>query len=286
MNENETAPERTRRPIAAQQADIRLIQAYLRAIGELGDPRETRGIDVVNGRADARTIAACDAFMVREHASCTLSTRQEINAVIATLRSANERINHTAASDEGLAHRQALAQAFAQNPALQRHPQLRQLHPQMRVALAAALDDLAQQGISVTMREGYRPPQAQEEHVRMGRSTAAPYWSMHNYGLAVDLMPRSATTQQAFDARSPTWQAIIATMQRYGFYSLHAAQGWDLPHFEIPALTADVVSWPQGADGFKVIPDTALPSVWRSLNQRVLTNAVQQLIASRPGVER
>lgn len=277
---------RARQYVAAGREDIRLIQAYLRAMGELGDPREVRGIDVVNGQFNARTAQACERFMAQRQSACNLSTPQRVEDVIATLRAANAELQQPRGPDQDLRTRQSLDQAFAEHPIHTRYPALARIHPHMRFALAAAMDDLAQRGVPVTIREGYREPAAQEAHVRKGRSTAVPYWSLHNYGLAVDIMPRNVSAEQAFDAKAPAWKAIISTMQRYGFYSLHASQGWDLPHFEIPALTADVVGWPQGTDGYKVIPYAALPEVWRTINQRALVARPQQKTRGSGAVER
>jgi hypothetical protein len=146
----------------------------------------------------------------------------------------------------------------------------------MRLPLAEALGELKQKGIMVQLVEGFRAPEKQKALVMEGKSTAPPGWSMHGYGLAVDLAPASAPAKDRFNPNSPQWEAIIGVMQKYGFSSLYREQGWDLPHFELPVKTARVVKWPKDAGGWKLIPSDVLPTVWSNMYQRAFNKTGTQ----------
>jgi uncharacterized protein YcbK (DUF882 family) len=269
---------------AASEGEIRLIQAYLRALGAFGDPNTIRGVDVVNGSLTPKTRDACERQLAAMHDRCILSTDEDVAHVIATLRRAHSAIaNASRGVDDSLAERSALTRAFEASTASSRYPILIKLHPQMRFALAAALDTLAQRGVTVVIHEGYRPPEKQETLVMQGRSTAVPYWSLHGYGLAIDITPHSNNTDAALNPKSKAWQTIFAVMKQYGFDSLYQLQGWDVPHFELPVKTATLRDWPTGADGFKDIPDHALPAMWRRINADVISG---QLANHKQGMQR
>jgi D-alanyl-D-alanine dipeptidase len=255
----------------ADVGEIRLMQAYLRALGQFGDPNKIRGVDVVSGTLTTNTRVACERFMTANRSHCALASDEQVNRVIATLRHAHSTIiNVTSGVDDSLAGRTALARAFESSSQSKRYPALAALHPQMRFPLAAALDTLAHRGITIVLHEGYRPPHQQEALVMQGLSTAVPFWSLHGYGLAMDMTPRSASDNDVLNPQSAAWQATFNVMHYFGFDSLYKNQGWDLPHFEIPAKTATLMSWPNGRDGYKDIPDNAIPAAWRSINARAL----------------
>lgn len=246
---------------------IRLLQAYLRMLGYFGDPSTVRGVDVVDGNYGARTQAAVAQFARSTHSPHAHPCDALLNEVRSTyLRN----ISRTRSQGSPWA---VLDHAFREN-----HPSggalWSHLHPAMRFPLLAAVEDLRRQGVAVSLMDGRRSPREQETHIREGRSTAPPGASFHDYGLAIDIVPRHDSANPA----NPDWNRIHNTMQRYGFYSLFRAQGWDRPHFELPASTAAMMAWGLDAQGWKQIPASHMPAAW----QRINTRSLAQLSAVDP----
>lgn len=243
------------------RGDIRLLQAYLRILGCYGDPTQVRGVDVVDGDYGVRTQQAVARF-----ARATGNRYTRLNDDL--LDDVRQHYQRTLLHPGRTPGRPlvALDNAFRQH--YPRSGDLwRQLHPAMRFPLLSAIDDLRRQGVEVSLMDGRRSSSQQEEHIREGRSTAPPGASFHDYGLAIDLVPRT----DGMNPENPAWDPIFTTMQRYGFYSLYRQQGWDRPHFELPASTPTMMRWTQDAQGWKNIPVNALPRVWQRLNAQSLT---------------
>ena len=257
--------EATQRPTPDRdlldRGDIRLLQAYLRMLGHYGDPTQVRGVDVVDGDYGLRTQHA-----VAQFARATGNRYSQLNDdLLDDVRQHYQRTLLHSAQGTG-SPLAALDKAFRQHYA--RSGDLwRQLHPAMRFPLLSAIDDLRRQGVEVSLMDGRRSRAQQEEHVREGRSTAPPGASFHDYGLAIDLAPRT----DGMNPDNPAWNRIFSTMQRYGFYSLYRQQGWDRPHFELPASTPDMMRWPRDIQGWKNIPAQTLPAAWQRINTQALT---------------
>lgn len=259
------------------QPDIRLLQAYLRALGYFGNPEIIRGVDVVNGTFDARTRAAAEAFVREQGAVHNVTSVSASRGLLSAVRHHYNRwIEGANATASAQAELDELDRAFRRDGHHPWQTTLLKLHPEMRYPLAAALNELYAKGIRVTLTEGYRAPEKQEGLVKDGSSTAPPGWSLHGYGLAVDIAPENATGKDRYNPQSPQWQTIISVMQRHGFSSLYREQGWDLPHFELPVKTARLVQWAHDDAGWKIIPDDTLPPAWNAINQRALSRSVAQ----------
>lgn len=250
----------TSRERLLDRGELRVMQAYLRMLGYYGDPARVRGVDVVDGALGNRTEEAIARF-ARDHRG---SHAHPCHDLLDDVRDAY-RARFRSERGEGrpyVALDQAFRAYYPRGGELWRH-----LHPVMRFPLLSALDDLRRQGVGVTLMDGRRSTGEQEEHIREGRSTAPPGASFHDYGLAIDVVPRSDST----NPRNPAWAAIQRTMERYGFYSLFRAQGWDRPHFELPAATVAMMGWNRDAQGWKQIPAASIPVPWQRINTQSLS---------------
>ena len=253
-------------PDRLDSGDIRLLQAYLRILGGYGNPDRVRGVDVVNGRFDTRTLNACTLLNEdRAFKAACMPTDELLEGVAKAYRRATK-----PAETETHPYR-ALAESFH----ARQHPhgrQIARLHPLLRHPLADALRDLTRHGVVVVLSDPKRSDADQASVVRQGYSTAAPGASFHRYGLAIDIVPRGEDGKESWDPKNPAWKTIIAALERHGFYSLYRHQGWDMPHFELPAKTAAMLKWPVDADGWKIVPASTVPPAWRRRNDRALAD--------------
>lgn len=243
------------------EGDTRLLQAYLCTLGYFGDRRTIRSIDVVDGRPGPRTNGAIYQFLRDRNLDfMPMATADVLDAV-------RDHYRRTLNSNGTTPNPQwaALDRAFRADYPNASAARLR-IHPAMRYPLQNALNDLRRQGVDVVTLDGQRTWEEQEDHVRFGRSNAPPGASFHPYGLAIDIVPR----ENAADTENPAWDRIHDTMQRHGFYSLLRAQGWDRPHFELPAATVDMMDWPRDARGWKNIPAATLPDSWERINRNAV----------------
>ena len=99
----------------------------------------------------------------------------------------------------------------------------------------------------------------------------------HSSGLAFDIYPLDAKGKAITNSKNPAWDKIYDVMEKkYGLYSMmrDPKQHWDAPHIELFAKTSDMVSWPKGSDGWKNIPESALPKEMVRINAEAL-NASQ-----------
>jgi hypothetical protein len=124
------------------------------------------------------------------------------------------------------------------------------LHPNVAAVASALINELSAKGIQVRIVQGLRTFQEQDALFEQGRSlpgkivtNARGGYSMHNYGLAIDLVPSvpGATVYtpdwNAFDGSrklKPNWSAMIHLAESLGFLS---GSTWtslpDLPHLQM-----------------------------------------------------
>lgn len=118
---------------------------------------------------------------------------------------------------------------------------LAEVNPQLANRIRRAAADLREQGINVMVTSGYRSFAEQNELYAQGRTKpgdivtrARGGQSLHNYGLAVDLVPVGANGQPNWNVPNSTWQTIGAAGKRQG---LEWGGDWtgfvDRPHFQM-----------------------------------------------------
>lgn len=118
------------------------------------------------------------------------------------------------------------------------------VHPELKRRIETLIAQLAAQGLTVEVVQGFRAPEEQDALYAQGRTkpgkkvTNAKRWqSNHNYGLAVDLCP--------FENGKPNWDAPFSTWQTIGRAAEVLGLEWggrwakfrDLPHVQMPGLT-------------------------------------------------
>lgn len=120
---------------------------------------------------------------------------------------------------------------------------LAEVNPQLANRIRSMAADLRAQGINVMVTSGYRSFAEQNALYAQGRTTpgnivtnARGGQSLHNYGLAVDVVPLGANGQPNWNAPNSTWQAIGAAGKRQG---MEWGGDWtsfvDRPHFQMTA---------------------------------------------------
>lgn len=120
---------------------------------------------------------------------------------------------------------------------------LAEVNPQLANRIRAMAADLRAQGINVMVVSGYRSFAEQNRLYAQGRTTpgnivtnARGGQSLHNYGLAVDVVPIGANGQPNWNVPNSTWQKIGAAGVRQG---LEWGGNWtsfvDRPHFQMTA---------------------------------------------------
>ncbi len=120
---------------------------------------------------------------------------------------------------------------------------LAKINPQVanRIRLMAA--DLRAQGITIRATSSYRSFAEQNALYAQGRTKPGPIvtnarggQSLHNYGLAVDVVPLGANGQPNWNVPNSTWQKIGAAGKKQG---LEWGGDWksfvDRPHFQLTA---------------------------------------------------
>lgn len=116
------------------------------------------------------------------------------------------------------------------------------LHPEMKAAAVALLEDAFDEGIDLTITQGFRSSQEQKRLYDQGRTTpgpivtnAKPGVSKHEYGLAFDVAPLNDKGKPHWPEDNELWNKIgelgKAIGLRWGgdFTSIK-----DRPHFEHP----------------------------------------------------
>lgn len=160
------------------------------------------------------------------------------------------------------------------------------LHPQMRSAVAAVLQQCQAEGLPFRVFEANRSPERQTWLYAQGRTrsgaivTKARAWeSFHQYGLAVDFV-LFENGQWSWDDKGPRaahWKRLPQLIAAAGLRSL----SWEAPHAEWPtALDAlQAGQWPEGGDSGWHDTLEAAADRWR---MRGLSGAPELLIAERP----
>lgn len=118
------------------------------------------------------------------------------------------------------------------------------VHPELKRRVEILLRQLAAQGLTVEVVQGFRTPEEQDALYAQGRRTAgkkvtnAKRWqSNHNYGLAVDLCP-FVEGEPNWDAPFSVWQQIGRTAEGLGLeWGGRWAKFRDLPHVQLPGLS-------------------------------------------------
>lgn len=123
---------------------------------------------------------------------------------------------------------------------------LARLHPRMRGLVTQLLQTLNAADLPFQAYEGYRTPERQRMLYAKGRSApgakitnAEPWESLHQYGVAVDLVLRDGM-QWSWNAKAGArtqWERMRAEAGKLGLHVLE----WELPHVELP-LTLDECS--------------------------------------------
>lgn len=144
---------------------------------------------------------------------------------------------------------------------------LAEVHPMLRYRILR-LDELIP-SVNFQVTQGLRTWGAQDVLWQQGRTTPGPVvtdapagYSMHNFGLATDLVPEDVIPGQPdWDINHPAWKKMLAAAPSCG---LAEGAQWrtfpDNPHFylqELPANPTDEMR-SQFADG-------GLMEVWRNL---------------------
>jgi peptidoglycan L-alanyl-D-glutamate endopeptidase CwlK len=120
---------------------------------------------------------------------------------------------------------------------------LAEINPQLANRIRAMAADLRAQGINVMVTSGYRSFAEQNALYAQGRTkpgnivtNARGGQSLHNYGLAVDVVPIGANGQPNWNVPNSTWQKIGAAGKRQG---MEWGGDWtsfvDRPHFQMTA---------------------------------------------------
>lgn len=150
--------------------------------------------------------------------------------------------------------------------------ELARLNPQLaeRVRLMAA--DLRAQGINVVVapKGGLRTFAEQNELYAQGRTKPGNIvtnvrggGSYHNYGLAVDIVPTTASGQPTWNASADTWNRIGRAGEQQG---LEWGGRWtsfqDRPHFQMAGGTSSATQL------LSTYNNGGLPAVWNRVNQR------------------
>ena len=135
------------------------------------------------------------------------------------------------------------------------------VHPELKRRVEILLRQLAAQGLTVEVVQGFRTPEEQDALYNQGRTksgkkvTNAKRWqSNHNYGLAVDLCP-FVEGRPNWDAPFSVWQQIGRTAEGLGLeWGGRWAKFRDLPHVQMPGLSV--------AQCYALYQKGGLPLVW------------------------
>lgn len=134
---------------------------------------------------------------------------------------------------------------------------LSKVNPQLAARVEAVAADLAKKGVKVAVTSGYRSKAEQKALYAQGRqplsqvnslrkaagmapitakenlgtvTKAKPGSSLHNFGLAVDVVPVE-NGKPTWSPKDPkTWNTIAAAAKKYG---LTPGPAWDKPHYEL-----------------------------------------------------
>ena len=117
------------------------------------------------------------------------------------------------------------------------------LHHKARVSAEFLLQDLSrryeagQTKFRFELFEGFRSPQRQIDVLAAGRSKARPWQSAHQYGLAIDVVPRAVRRDDGSVKEGWTWtegtswSLLHLVAREFGW---RPSISWDKPHLEHP----------------------------------------------------
>lgn len=162
---------------------------------------------------------------------------------------------------------------------------LAEVNPQLANRIRAMAADLRAQGINVMVVSGYRSFAEQDALYAQGRTkpgnivtNARGGQSLHNYGLAVDVVPIGANGQPDWNVPNSTWQKIGAAGKRQG---MEWGGDWtsfvDRPHFQMTAgrSTSSLLAQYNRNGG-------NLNEIWRDVNRNYPTVGPNTPIPTTP----
>ncbi len=120
---------------------------------------------------------------------------------------------------------------------------LAKINPQVANRIRSMAADLRAQGIKISATSSYRSFAQQNALYAQGRTKPGPIvtkakggQSLHNYGLAVDVVPLGANGQPNWNVPNSTWQKIGAAGKKQGLEWGGDWKGFvDRPHFQLTA---------------------------------------------------
>jgi hypothetical protein len=163
---------------------------------------------------------------------------------------------------------------------------LSRLHPKMRAAVEAVLQQCQAEALPFRVFEANRSPERQAWLYAQGRTrpgsivTKAEAWqSFHQYGLAVDFV-LFENNQWSWDDKGPRahlWKRLPQVIAAAGLRSLN----WEAPHAEWPTTMVDLQygRWPDDGDASWYNSLEAAVDRWQL---RGLPGAPGMLVAERP----
>ncbi len=151
---------------------------------------------------------------------------------------------------------------------------LAEVNPQLANRIRAMAADLKAQGIDIMVTSGYRSFAEQNALYAQGRTkpgnivtNARGGQSLHNYGLAIDVVPLGANGQPDWNVPNSVWQKIGAAGKRQG---MEWGGDWtsfvDRPHFQMTAgrSTSSLLNQYNGNGG-------NLREIWNDVNRNYPT---------------
>ena len=115
------------------------------------------------------------------------------------------------------------------------------LHPILRESVVEVLAQCKDAGMPFELFEGYRSPERQRYLYEQGRTRkgriitkAQPWQSMHQYGLAVDLVLKigDAWSWRSDGIFADHWNTLALICEKYGLEGI----SWELPHFQLSGV--------------------------------------------------
>ncbi len=147
----------------------------------------------------------------------------------------------------------------------------------LRLPAISAIHALEAKGIRFEITASYRRPEAQDQLVRQGHSYAPEGYSLHGIGMAMDIVPLGKDGRPDWAAKPQRWAEIREVMEAHGFRPIGS---WDLPHYQAPLEGRVAVHLPELANGWKVLPESALPTEMKEANAAPLGRHHLRLLAS------
>lgn len=181
---------------------------------------------------------------------------------------------------QGLSGHQALRESIFQRQAVDSSQSVRldpasenilaNVHPALASRVRQMAADLARQGINISLSEGVRSFERQNELYAQGRTAPGPVvtgvpagHSYHNYGLAVDIYPAGANGRPNFQASAEVQRKIGEAGERAGLeWGGRWTSPYDPPHFQLTGGRSASSYLPTYNEG-------GLPAVWDQVSRAV-----------------